>query len=70
MDAGARDIPMNKGIKEILMKQREKQEKSEGQKDGSQDIQEQKLCFLSLTGKMIGHYPVNMNARICIEIRY
>lgn len=62
-DAGARDIPMNKGIKEILMKQREKHEKSEGQKDDPQHIIEQKLCFLSPTGKMIGHYPVNKNIR-------
>lgn len=62
-DAGVRDIPMNKGIKEILMKQREKQEKRKRQKASPQDSKEQILCFLSPTGKMIGHYAVNKNIR-------
>ena len=62
-DAGVRDIPMNKGIKEILKQQREKQEKRKRQKASPQDSKEQMLCFLSPTGKMIGHYPVNKNIK-------
>lgn len=62
-DAGVRDIPMNKGIKEILKQQREKQEKRKRQKARPQDSKEQILCFLSPTGKMIGHYAVNKNIR-------
>ena len=62
-DAGARDIPMNKGMKEILMKQKEKHEKQKSQNVGQKVSKEQRLCFLSPTGKMIGHYPVNKNIR-------
>lgn len=62
-DAGVRDIPMNKGIKEILKQQREKQEKRKRQKASPQDSKEQILCFPSPTGKMIGHYAVNKNIK-------
>lgn len=62
-DAGVRDIPMNAGIKKLLKQQREKQEKRIKQKVCQQPSKEQKLCFLSPTGQMIGHGPVNKNIR-------
>ena len=47
----------------MLKQQREKQEKRLKRKACQQDSKEQKLCFQSPTGQMIGHSPVNKNIR-------
>ena len=56
-DAGLRDIPMNKSIKNILGQQREKWN-SICRKRGCE-----MLCFLSPRGQMISHSSVNRNIR-------
>lgn len=62
-DAGVRDIPMNDGIKKLLKQQRKKQETMVQRKNIRQGAKEQRLCFQSPTGRMIGHSPVNKNIR-------
>lgn len=62
-DAGVRDIPMNERIIKLLGRQREKQEKMMKRIKAHQSPEEQSLCFLSPTGRMVGHGPVNKSIR-------